>query len=264
MLTLRQRKGGSVFPLELSISEVVLADRRLFTGFVRDITERKRLEAEVLDISDREQRRIGQDLHDGLGQHLAGIELMSQVLEQKLAAGKSREVKTAAARVGDIARHVREAIRQTRLLARGLAPVVIESEGLMAALAQLARSADQIGGVKCSFMCDAPVLVHDIAVATHLYRIAQEAVSNAMKHGKARRIAIRLQRAGERIVVMIKDDGTGLPVESRRGRGMGLRIMQYRAGVIGGSLVVQRDLNGGTSVVCSLRHPSSSDRKGSS
>ena len=124
-----RRKNGAVFPMDLSVSEVRLADRRLFTGFIRDITERKRLEKEILEISEREQRRIGHDLHDGLCQHLAGIELMSQVLEQKL----TPRSKDAAKRAGDIAKNVREAIGQTRSLARGLSLSPAGSQPMLSA-----------------------------------------------------------------------------------------------------------------------------------
>lgn len=226
---------------------------RRIVGTLQDVTERKRLEKEILDISDREQRRIGQDLHDGLGQHLAGIELMSEVLEQRLAGARSKEASNLAPEAGKIARHVREAISQARALARGLSPVVIESEGLMAALQQLADSASQMFRIRCEFLCHSPVLVTDHTIATHLYRIAQEAVSNAVKHGKTKEAQILLRTSGERIVLVIKDKGVGLPESLPSGKGMGLRIMQYRAGIIGGSVVVQRDPEGGTSVVCSVQ-----------
>ena len=248
-----QRKDGSVFPMDLSVSEVRLSNRRLFTGFVRDLTHRKQLESEVLEISDREQRRIGQDLHDGLGQHLTGIELMSQVLEQRLTSTRSKDTASLAAEAGKIARHVREAIGQTRSLARGLCPVVLESEGLMAALAQLASQAEQMFQIQCQFECDRPVLVTEPAIATHLYRITQEAVSNAVKHGKARRVHIRLRATSERIILLVKDHGVGLPKTLPKDKGMGLRIMQYRAGIIGGSVVVKRDPEGGTSVLCTVQ-----------
>ena len=214
----------------------------------RDITERKRLEKEILEISDRERQRIGQDLHDGLCQHLAGIELMSQVLEQQLAP-KSR---AAAARAGEIARHVREGISQTRSLARGLSPVTLESEGLMSALRELAASTEKMFGVKCRFACDPPVLVRDPAVATHLYRIAQEAVSNAIKHGGAREVGIHLQSLGNRTGLSVRDNGVGFPKSIPKEKGMGLRIMQSRAGMLGGSLSIEKDPAGGTVVVCSV------------
>jgi two-component system, LuxR family, sensor kinase FixL len=246
-----QRKDGTVFPMDLAVSEVRLMEKRLFTGFVRDITERKRaeeLERSLLKISEREQTRIGQDLHDGLGQHLAGIELMSQVLEQKLAA---RKLKAEAARAGDIARHVRDAISQTRLLARGLSPFVLESEGLASALKELAHRTESVFGVACEFRMDGKLAVSNV-VANHLYRIAQEAVTNAVKHGKAERIDIRLETSNAQVALSVKDNGRGIPSVLPENRGIGLRIMQYRAGVIGATLTAERDPAGGTVVRCTL------------
>lgn len=243
-----QRKDGSVFPIDLAVSEVRLADRRLFTGFIRDISERKKLEKEILEITDREQRRLGQDLHDGLCQHLAGIELMSEVLEQKLAA-RSKDV---AGRAGEIAKHVRDAIDQTRLLARGLSPVTLESEGLMSALQELATSTEKMFGIACRFDWTRPVSLHDHTVATHLFRIAQEAVSNAFKHGKASRIVIRLSKQSGNVVLRVSDNGCGLPKVIPRKKGMGLRIMQSRAGMIGGTLTFEQLPQGGAGVTCSV------------
>jgi len=250
-----RRKNGTVFPMDLSVSEVRLADRRLFTGFIRDITERKRLEKEILEISEREQRRIGHDLHDGLCQHLAGIELLSQVLEQKLA----RHSKADAARAGDIAKNVRDAIGHTRLLARGLSPVTLESEGLMSALQELALNTEKIFRVACRFDCDPPVLVSDFPAATHLFRLAQEAVSNAIKHGQAKRILIRLKAERGRMILSIIDNGSGFPAHILKSKGMGLRIMQSRAGMIGGTLAFERNAGGGASVTVTA--PNTTDRQ---
>jgi two-component system, LuxR family, sensor kinase FixL len=252
-----RRKDGTVFPMDLSVSEVKLAGRRLFTGFVRDITERKRLEKEILETSDREQRRIGQDLHDGLCQQLAGIELMSQVLEQNLS-GKSE---ADAARVGEIAGHVREAISHTRLLARGLSPVTLESEGLMSALHELATNTKKIFKVECGFRCDPPVPLNDQAVASQLFRIAQEAVSNAIRHGKSTQILIQLREQRGRITVTISDNGSGFPKVLPKQKGMGLRIMQSRAGMIGATLVVDRSPSGGVKVICSVSHKANVKQK---
>jgi PAS domain S-box-containing protein len=214
----------------------------------RDITEHKRLEKEILEISDRERQRIGQDLHDGLCQHLAGIELMSQVLEQELVP----KSKAAAARAAAIARHVREGINQTRSLARGLSPVSLESEGLMSALRELAASTENLFSIKCRFAYNPPVLVHDPAVATHLYRIAQEAVSNAIKHGEAGEIVIQLQAGDGRTSLNVRDNGVGFPKVIPKQKGMGLRIMRSRAGMIGGTLSVEKNPAGGTIVLCSV------------
>jgi PAS domain S-box-containing protein len=218
-------------------------------AIVRDITERKRLEKEILEISDREQRRIGQDLHDGLCQQLTGIELMSRVLEQKLASRSKTNSKLA----GDIAGHVRDAIGQTRLLARGLSPVTLESEGLMSALQEFAGNTEKIFRIECRFECVRPVLVNDLTVATHLFRIAQEAVSNAIKHGKANEIEIQLQQnsAGS-VVLRVSDNGSGMSGETPKEKGMGLQIMRSRAGMIGGNVAIQNAPRGGVQVVCSV------------
>jgi PAS domain S-box-containing protein len=217
----------------------------------RDITERKRLEKEVLEISDQERHRLGQDLHDGLCQHLAGIELMSQVLEQKLL----RESKADAARAAEIARHVRDAIAQTRALARGLSPVTLELDGLLSALCELAANTEKMFGVRCRVEQPEVVPPLTIAVATHLYRIAQEAVSNAIRHGKAKSVVIRLEFLQEMTVLSVIDDGAGLRQGATAQDGMGLRIMQYRASMIGGNLRVSPYPSGGVIVVCSVPGP---------
>jgi PAS domain S-box-containing protein len=255
-----QRKDGSVFPIDLAVSEVRLADRRLFTGFIRDISERKQLEKEILEITDREQRRLGQDLHDGLCQHLAGIELMSEVLEQKLAARSKDD----AARASEIAKHVRDAIGQTRLLARGLSPVTLESEGLMSALQELATSTEKMFGIVCRFAWARPVPLQDHTVATHLFRIAQEAVSNAFKHGQATEITIRLIKRDGNVILRVSDNGTGLPKLIPKKKGMGLRIMQSRAGMIGGTLTFEHLPGGGAGVTCSVpvRRPAKKSQHG--
>ncbi len=211
-----------------------------------DITERKHLEKAILDISAREQRRIGQDLHDGLGQHLTGIAFMTKVHETKLAEQNRAEADDAA----KIVKLVNEAIHKTRELARGLLPVVSDSEGLMSALQLWAAELENLFGISCRFQCEAPVLINDETTATHLYRIAQEAANNAIKHGDARNILIRLAAERSRGTLMIKDDGTGIASEPAESQGMGLRIMNYRAGMIGGTLEIRRDAPRGTIVAC--------------
>ncbi|PWU13082.1 MAG: histidine kinase [Verrucomicrobia bacterium] len=251
-----RRKDGSLFPMDLSVSEVRLDDRRLFTGFVRDITERKRLEKEVLEISERERRSVGHTLHDGLCQHLAGIELMSQVLEQNL----SKKSKPAAAQAGKIAENVRQAIAQTRMLAHGLSPVTIESEGLASALQELADSVSKLSHVDCRFECATSINVCDSSMATHLYRIAQEAANNAIKHGKAKNVVIRLQRGPHAAQLMVVDSGTGFPTRPVNNGGMGLQIMKYRAGIIGATLEIGPANGRGTAVVCTFRLPTEPSR----
>ncbi len=221
-------------------------------GMLLDVTERKALEQEIARTSEMEQRRIGQDLHDGLCQHLAGIEFMSQVLEQKLAARS----KGNAARAAEIAKLVRQAIAQTRDLARGLSPVDLAVEGLMSALQELASNTEKLFHVSCPFLCPEPVLVPDNSVATHLYRIAQEGIRNAIQHGKAKRITLELLQSSDQILLSISDNGRGLLESRDPHRGMGFRIMQYRAGVIGGSLVFESRPKKGTTVLCTIPTPS--------
>jgi two-component system, NarL family, sensor histidine kinase NreB len=223
-----------------------------------DITERKAQEQErfalqqqILEVSERERRRIGQDLHDGLGQHLTGIELMTQALEQKLG-GRS---KADAAQAAKIAHHVREAIRQTRSLARGLSPVALEANGLMSALQELAANAQEMFRIRCVFVCEQPVLIRENTVATHLFRIAQEAVSNAVRHGHATRVDITLTTSPERLVLAVSDNGSGLAPARPAGHGLGLRIMSHRAAVCGGTFSVVRGPEGGACAVCVLENP---------
>jgi PAS domain S-box-containing protein len=211
-----------------------------------DITERKHLEKAILDISAREQRRIGQDLHDGLGQHLTGIAFMAKVHEARLAEQNKSEADEAA----KIVKLVNEAIHKSRELARGLLPVVSDSQGLMSALQLWATEVEDLFGVSCRFQCERPVLIHDDSIATHLYHIAQEAVNNAIKHGNAQKILIHLSAEQGQGTLAIKDDGKGIAENPSGTQGMGLHIMNYRAGMIGGVLEVRPDRSRGTVVTC--------------
>ena len=219
------------------------------SALTEEIAERERLERELLEISEREQRRIGQDLHDSLCQHLTGATLAGQVLEEKLAALNL----PMAADAGKMVELVEEGIDLSRKLAKGLYPVEMEADGLMLALEEYAATASGLFKVACRFECDSPVLIHDPATAGHLYRIAQEAVGNAIKHGKAGNILIRLDASEESTALSVKDDGGGLPEPLPKNRGMGLRIMAHRSAMIGGVFNAGRDETGGTLVTCELR-----------
>ncbi|MGA8271061.1 MAG: PAS domain S-box protein [Candidatus Sulfotelmatobacter sp.] len=211
-----------------------------------DITERKHLEKTILEISTREQRRIGQDLHDGLGQHLTGIAFMSKVQEQKLLEKNLPEAGDAT----KIVNLVNDAIHMTRELARGLLPVMSDARGLMSALQQWAGEVEDLFAVSCRFDCFAPVLIRDDTASTHLYYIAREAVTNAIKHGHARQIAIRLAAVDRQGALAIEDDGCGIGNIRPDNKGVGLHLMNYRARMVGGSLEVQRVATGGTVVTC--------------
>jgi PAS domain S-box-containing protein len=251
--TLRVRKDGRQIQVSLVVSPIRDAMGKITgaSAIARDITERKQLEAEVLQISEREQQRIAQDLHDGLGQLLSGTVHFTNVLQLELAEQALPEA-AEALRIIDL---LKEAVGEARSLARGLYPVRPESNGLMVALQELASRTKELFSVPCELRCGKPVLITDNAAATHLYRIAQEAITNALKHGQARHIRITLTANSQRIVLTVRDDGTGFPQPPSPRRGMGIRIMQYRASMIGGTLTIQSKGHRGVTVLCTLlRH----------
>lgn len=210
--------------------------------------ERRGLEEELLNISSREQRHIGQDLHDGLCQQLVGIEFRNSVLVQQL-----QNVPAAQAEAAKIGESIRDVTRQARSLARGLSPVQIEANGLMAALDGLTANAAKLFCLSCSFECPRPVLVENPTVATHLFRIAQEAMGNAIKHAQAKSIVVSLKQSDGELTLTIKDNGRGFSRANRAMESMGLRIMEYRADMIGAMLRVDSTIGKGTTVGCRLK-----------
>jgi signal transduction histidine kinase len=225
--------------------------RQRTQALTQQMAERERLEREILEISEREQRRIGRDLHDGLCQHLTGTALAGQVLRERLQARSAPE----AADAGNIIRLVEDGITMARDLARGAYQADMAAEGLMAALAELSANTAKWSKTVCVFERDAPVFVHDATTAMHLYRIAQEAVSNAIRHGKARRIGVRLSERDGRVTLTVEDDGAGLPEGWQKSQGLGARIMAHRAAMIGADFIMDLNPTGGTFVKCSLPVP---------
>jgi PAS domain S-box-containing protein len=215
-----------------------------------DITERKELERELLEISNREKLRIGQDLHDGICQELTAIELMSEVLEQRLV----KKAPAEAAQAGKIAANVRQTIVNTKNVARGLTPVFIEAQGLASALEELCAIFEKVYHVNCSFKSKEPLTVQNHAAATHLYRIAQEAATNAIKHGGATKIVMQVTPGdnNENLNLEISDNGKGFPEKLDNSKGMGLRIMKHRAGMIGGSIEFNPATPRGARVICTF------------
>jgi two-component system sensor kinase FixL len=247
-----QRKDGTVFPIDLSVGEAVLpSGRRIFTGIIRDITERKALEDKILRISEEEQARIGQDIHDDLCQQLAAIGCLAKVAQKNLTKAGSSEAQSLA----EIVHLVSNANTRARETSRGLMPVVIDSGGLMAALEELAQSTARAFEVACDFHYDNPVQVNDNKVSVQLFRIAQESVSNAVKHGQAGRVDLHLARQSGNIVLTIRDNGIGIPDLPAKGTGMGLLTMSHRAQMMGGSLKIEPRTGGGTQVTCSVPAP---------
>jgi len=215
-----------------------------------EMANRERLERELLAVSEKEQHRIGHELHDGLCQHLTGTAIAEQVLVQKMSAKSLPEAED----LKRIVKLTEEAITLARNTARGLFPVELDAAGLMSALAELATNRAERPGIDCRFECKAPVFINDNKIAGHLFRIAQEAVRNAAKHSRARKIVISFAETEENILLEVTDDGKGLPEIETEGDGMGLQIMKYRASMIGASFSVQSG-PGGTAVTCRLKRP---------
>jgi len=238
-----QRRDGTEIEVELSLR----CDGGEMFGFVHDITEQRRLERQVLEISMEERRQFGRELHDSLGQQLTAIEMMTHTLARELKVIAPPQAKFA----WEITQYIRKSITQTRELAHGLSPIAVDGEGLMVALHELARMTAATG-TTCEFECAKPVKIADATVAGHLYRIAQEAVTNALKHAKPKLIHLKLEKRDQAIELSVEDNGKGLPRTNGKKAGMGLQIMHHRARLIGGHLTLHSISGNGVRVVCSL------------
>jgi len=238
-------EDGTEFPMEIAVSEI--KDLGLYVALVRDISERKALERRIIEASTLEQERIGRDIHDGIGQQLTAVSMLAASIERRLiAADRVAEAEA----VKDLMGHLKDTLTQTRHLARGLSPVDIDPGGLADALSELAEGVLATCGLDCHFWADPSVTVTDEILALHLYRIAQEAVHNALRHAQPDHIRIRLETDGHELVLSVQDDGTGIsPLADRQAR-LGLHIMRYRAGIIGGRLTIEANESGGTWVRC--------------
>ena len=219
-------------------------------GSVLNITERKRLERELLNIVERERQRIGQELHDSIGQQLTGIAFMLEVLGEKLAGQSSTEEEVLYAE--KINRRVNQAVELARNLAKGLHPIDLERKGLAFALQELTDNTKQIFNVSCTFKCDKAVSISHLSVAINLYRIAQEAITNAVKHGKARNIRIEITSQNDSLILTVENDGIDFPEGETHTEGMGLKIMRYRAELMNSSIDIRRGCNEGTIITCVL------------
>jgi signal transduction histidine kinase len=217
-------------------------------ALARETTSRQRLERELPAICDRERRRLGRDLHDALGQHLTATALAAQVLHEKLAARPAPEANEART----IATLVEEGIGMARDMARDLTAVDVATRGLDAELRRLAERTARLSGMDCRASCHGGVPSLDASTSTHLYRIAQEAVTNAVKHSRGRRIDVRLDHRDGYVLLEVADDGVGLPTDGERSGGVGIRFMRCRAEMIGGECRVTRSARGGTTVSCAL------------
>ena len=243
------RQDGTIFPMRLSVAEI--DHLGLFVGIIHDLTDARTLQNEILNIAMLEQHRVGQELHDGIQQELTGLGLLAQNLMDTLAtkAGANAELaRRVAAGISEVNLHV-------RTLARGLVPVPVDPQALSAALGELTRSTAKNYGLSCQFDCPRPVTVNSANTATHLFRIAQEAVGNAVKHAKAKAISVRLADAHGLLSLEIRDNGKGISPKVAPHVGIGLRLMEHRCSIIGGRFSVERQGEGGTRVACTIRGP---------
>jgi PAS domain S-box-containing protein len=253
---IRVRKDGRTIYVSQSISPLEDSDgKRVGVSIIaRDITAHKNLEREVLEVTASEQQRIGRELHDSLGQELTGLSYLAKGLHKKLIEEDSPQSGIA----GTIAESVQRALREVRTAVQGLVPVEVDAAGFMAALEKLAAETSTRCGIDCRVEGDDRVRIDDNVVATHLFRIVQEAINNAVKHAAPRQILVRPELSNGTIRVTVQDDGVGIIAGTQpQSGGMGLKIMQYRAGVIDATLEVRRQEGHGTAVVCQInnQHP---------
>jgi PAS domain S-box-containing protein len=242
-----RRRDGSHFAGEVLSAEIALSGEKRVLIVVQDVSERKQLESEIIEITNRERRRLGADLHDGLGQELTGISLMLRSLAKRAGLAEFE----AAPELDEIITLVNHAIQSARKMALGISPVTLERGGLLPALQTL------IGWSRANYNIDvrlrlserSPLVIGESAAA-HLYLIVQEAVNNAVKHGRARSINVTLRTNRALLSLSITDDGVGIAENPARDAGMGLKLMEYRSAVIGGVLKIKRLPHGGTRIRC--------------
>lgn len=224
---------------------------RELRGLLQEISDRKKVEKEVLEISEKEQKRLGTHLHDELCQSLTGIMIMAKVLTQKMEKRQLPEGEELR-KIGEL---LNQSITQAREMARGFYPVELQADSLMIALKDLAKRISVLYDVSCRFLCPQPVLIEDNNVSTHLYRIVQEAVHNSIKHGHAKTVEIWLQQEKDTLTLTVEDDGEGLEAQDLQGPGIGVHIMKYRARMIHATLDLRPNEPKGTVLVCRFTLP---------
>ena len=240
---LGQRKDGSQFPMYLSVGDIQLEHMHLFAGLILDLSTQQKLQREVLAIPAREQQRIGEELHDGLGQQLTGLSMLAQSLLNKADESEHDLAE-------QLANGLHEALTEVRELARGLMPVQIDAEGFALSLQEITRSIEQQSNIPIKLQIDDVVLLFDDATAAHLYRIVQESLNNAVKHSEASSITVSLKIEQDHGVLEILDNGIGIPFNLDDSSGLGLNIMKHRCGLFDGEITINPAGERGTKVCC--------------
>jgi Signal transduction histidine kinase len=236
--------------LEKEVTErkqVEAALRRANLALQKEILERKKVEKEVLEISEKEQRRFGAELHDNLCQKLVGISMLMRGLTRT----RPSNLQPLTAEIEKIAKLLNQSIQDARIMAHGFYPVDLEANALMISLRELAQRIETNYKLSCKFHCPQAILLRDNNVATHLFRIAQEAINNALKHGNAHSVQVTLAKRAGRIVLTVRDDGQGFARKDKKPKGIGMQIMKYRARMIDADL--QFGSNGrGVELTCTV------------
>lgn len=238
-----QRKDGSQFPLYLSIGDINLKHTRLFAGVIMDLSEQQKLQREIMEVPVREQRRIGQELHDGIGQQLTGLGMLATSLLNK-ASKPEHQLAT------QLTSGLQETLAQVRALSRGLVPIEIDAAGFNQALKNLTNDIRRQSHLPVTLNIEDEIEFTDNDLVMHLYRIAQEALNNAVKHSNASEIRVNIGVDGENCLMEISDNGKGIPDDRDNFEGLGLSIMKYRCSLFEGNLEVVTIETGGTRVCC--------------
>ncbi|MFV1994766.1 MAG: PAS domain S-box protein [Verrucomicrobiales bacterium] len=246
-----RRKDGSEFPVEIGLSPVEAGDGPFVLAVIVDITERRMLEERIAAISESEKRRIGEEIHDDLCQQLAGIGCISKALENRITERSPQDAED----LGELGRMIANAHARAREISRGLVTGTLCSEGLADALRNLGSSTETVFEVDCEVDCEVDVPVELLEFSLHIYRIAQEAIGNAVRHGKAGKIRISLRGDRQRLVLLVEDDGGGIAGDAIERHGTGLLNMKNRAKMLGGKLRVGPREGGGTFVSCNVPLP---------
>jgi two-component system, LuxR family, sensor kinase FixL len=244
-------KEGREVPVEIGLVPLKTSQGMMVLATVMDITaiaENKQLEQDLLHVIEMEQKRIGQDLHDSLGQQLLAVSFLCNVLKKKLAAGTMPDP-SEAAHIEDL---LGEAKTNVRKLTRGLYAGDLEARGLGACLKEMTEHMQEMSSISCAFEGDATLVLTDRSKSENLFRMAQEALNNAVKHSLAKRIVVALQKEGSRLTLSVRDDGTGFAHGEAKNKGLGLRSMRYRSNAIGGTFEITTRPEGGTDVRCSV------------
>ena len=238
-----QRKDGSQFPLYLSVGEIQLDHTHLFAGLIMDLSIQQKLQREILAIPAREQQRIGEELHDGLGQQLTGLSMLAQSLLNK---ATKPEYELAS----QIANGLHEALTQVKALSRGMMPLQIYADGFKISLKEITENIEKQSNIPIKLRVEDAVMLIDDATATHLYRIVQESLNNAVKHADASKIQVILKSEQDHGILEIIDDGIGIPLDLEGSMGLGLNIMKHRCGLFDGEITINPDGDRGTKVTC--------------